>query len=160
MEQLCVIRTARWSVRVTKADPKRNPGTGIRLDVEYQCDGKFYEQVSYFSEEIDEYGPPPKNLADPRFAPMFANHLGFSVSRVDLDNLRFLATATESLCLHVLYGEAIKLWCSLWGTRPQSHRGEVTGQMTPGRKRPLVINLPDGAFIVERETFLSCASGE
>jgi hypothetical protein len=146
VEQLCVISTTRWSARVAKVEPRRCPGKDIYLEVEIQCDGKYYEQLWYCSEDMDAYGPPLKNLIDPRFAPMYANCFGFTLSRADLDNLRFLAIVIEDICMHLLHGQSIKEYWWWWGKSPQSLRGEAKGPT-------LVINLPDGKFIVDRESF-------
>jgi hypothetical protein len=140
---------------VTKAEPERDPSTGIRLDVEYQCDGKRCKQLSFCSEDIDPCGLPSKTRVDPRTISLFTAYPGFSVTRVDRDNLFFLAVVTESLCMHLLRGESIKAWCMWWGMGPQSLRGEAKGEKTRSRRmRPLVINFPNEAFILERPEFL------
>jgi len=132
---------------VKKVEPGTFACPDITLGVTIHLDG---EEIIWrgFSPEFQEIASTSRK--HPGLAFGYANLFGFTLSKRDRENLRFLVSVTCEVCESVQQGGSVAKWCKGRGLRAVC-KGKTPRNST--RPSPLVIHVRKQMFVVSLRQF-------
>jgi hypothetical protein len=145
MKALLRVSGGRWSATVGNFKRGSFGDEDITLGVEFHCDGEPIV-CNGFSMSIKDVAAKRRRAAGKVVA--YADLFGFSLSKLDREDLRWLVATADALCVSIQQGGSAEGWCTRQGLR--AVRELARGRPRPGR---LVIHVRDKTFVLSRWRF-------